>query len=284
MVINVKNPSLGHWHGHPWLPLLYATPSSVAVLDTLEPDFITSRATRVGRQRGSRAQGGGHSLLLEGDECSLCGLCESQRFSEPQLPSCPVAAGTRWEAVCTTVLVPSSDPHVDTDEQGRALPPGPARPLNGFLPDGFPSSRRAPGPPRAQEGPATSRENPAAPPGLLRPAREAAPRQSPTTPPRRHAQHRSLPGESPAAPPQLRACILSIRTARGHPIGPRPLCRAAPQPIAFGGRSCGPGRELRAAAARGASGQNSPAPRRRRTLTGEAGHAGAAAGSRGPGL
>lgn len=87
----------------------------------------------------------------------------------------------------------------------------------------------------------------------------------------------------PGRPTQLGAGILSIRTTRGRPIGRRPLCRAVPQPIAAGGRSSGLRRMLPSAAARRASGQSCPG-HSRRARAGGAGHAGAAAGSRRPGL
>lgn len=87
----------------------------------------------------------------------------------------------------------------------------------------------------------------------------------------------------PGRPTQLGSGILSIRTTRGRPIGRRPLCRAAQQPIAGWRRGFGLRRMIPSAAARRASEQSCPGPLRR-ARAGGAGHAGAAAGSRRPGL
>lgn len=140
-----------------------------------------------------------------------------------------------------------------------------------------------PGGAGTQLGPTVDTDDPAAvlPPGPTRLSSGFPPVRVPT-----RADHPGPPGprEARAAPRESPAAPASRHPHRSRPpIGRRRLCRAAPQPIAAGGRSCGRRRMLRAAAARRAPRPSCPGPSAA-PETAEAGHAGATAGSRGPGL
>lgn len=211
-------------------PTGIATPSSLCLhsthprlrLSQILANLISPRQrdssdseTRCGGERGRRAQGGAHSLRLH--KCSLCDLCASRPLSGLQLPPAYSNWAPGWDAVCAPGLVYPAWTQTRTDEWGRALPPGPARLSSGSLRAGsHPLSE-----PRGLQGRTR---------GLPRPGKTLPPR------PGSSALHPSrLQGKARPPHPSAAPRILSIRTTRGRLIGRRPLCRAAPQPIAVMG-------------------------------------------------